>query len=96
MINDIVVVNRKVLQIRNLACYDYEDFIELTKIKINKYDYLDNYINDKNIKVIIIVNVLNLKIVALSLYENNKLKKIIFDKKYDSDALMKYLIVKFK
>lgn len=92
MINNMIIINSKVLHLRKLCSYDYLEFIRLTKYKMNKPVFLEKFINNTKISSIVLEHPHTLQLVAMSIKYEKKLKKIIFDKDYDCDKLMKYLI----
>ena len=92
MINDMIVVDSQVLHLRSLSSYDFFEFVRLTKYKINKPEFIKKFIKNKKMSSVVMVNPYTLNLVALSIKYEGKLKKIIFDKDYDCDKLMKYLI----
>lgn len=92
MINDMIVVNSQVLHLRSLSSYDFFEFIRLTKYNISKHEFIEKFIKNKKMNSLVMVNPYTLNLVALSIRYQNKVKKIIFDKDYDCDKLMKYLI----
>lgn len=92
MISEMIVVDSQVLYLRTLSSYDYFEFLKLSKYQISKYEFIDKFVKNKKINSLVMVNPYTLDLVALSIKYKGKLKKIIFNKSYDYDKLMKYLI----
>ena len=88
---EIIIIDSRVLQLRDLFCFDYDQFIALTKYRIDKQEYLRKYINNKKIKTKILYNPMEIEIAGLSFFVNKKLTKFIYDTSYDPIKIIKYL-----
>ena len=89
--HDMIRIGSNILYKRNLCSFDYDEFIKLTNMKISKTEFVKNYIEKNSIFGNILINPMTFEIVAVAIYENNKMKKVIFNDEYNANEMVKHL-----
>ena len=85
----ILKIKNKLITYRKLYSYDYNEFIKLSKEIINKGEFKDKYLNNKDLYVKVGTSISQDKIVLIVIFKDNKVNKLIYDPEYDLNDILK-------